>query len=160
MFWLRTYVLRTVLGSTPWAEGVVIVGRTEPASSTPEDARWAVPGVGPGQVDLRARAQTLTEDFVNGGSADPAAQLQEMRRLIDQLEAAWLGAAAQFAKSGGAQDDGSPTLAAWMRHRCNIAPAEASSRARVAEAITFGELQTTSRAMHSGPHLVAARLGD
>lgn len=112
---------------------------------------WSVPGVGHYSVDLLAEATLLTRRFTDEAAGAPVSeQLKRMRMLIDQLEAAWLGAAGDFDQAGGPLDDGAPSLAAWLRHVCRMAPAEANSRARVADAITAGSLQTSGSAMKSG----------
>jgi hypothetical protein len=77
-------------------------------------------------------------------------QLIQARALIDQLESVWLFAAADFEASGGVAESGSGSLGSWMRHRCKIAPGEASARSRVAHAVTSGELPRTGEAMLSG----------
>ena len=113
--------------------------------------RWGVPGVGHFSVDLVAETQLLTHQFVEAAAmSGVSAQLKSMRTLIDQLEAAWLGAAADFDQAGGPLDDGAASLAAWLRHECRLAPAEAHSRAKVAAAITVGPLQATGAAMRAG----------
>jgi len=116
-----------------------------------QTTRWAVPGVGHYSVDLISEVQLLSAQFaatLAGSSVSD--QLKGMRTLIDRLEAAWLATAADFDQAAGTLDDGVVTLAAWMRHHCRIAPGEASSRAKVAAAITVGPLQTTGAAMKAG----------
>jgi len=121
------------------------MGKGDDASAAP----WAVPGVGVSSLDLVAEVGALAQRFAEvAPHASAAARLTSMRQLIDQMEAAWLVAAADFDHAGGPLDQGAVTLAGWLRHACKLAPAEASSRARVAEAITVGSLQ---RELRCGP---------
>ena len=88
--------------------------------------------------------------FVRRAEALPTGeQLVAMRQMIDQLEGLWLAAAADFSESGELAETGHPTLASWMRHRCNLAPAEATSRAKVAFAITASQ-PITGQAVRTG----------
>lgn len=126
------------------------MGKAESESVASHEPQWVIPGSSPLTANLRADTAALTSAFTSSPGTDASSDLKDMRRLIDQLEARWLEAAAGFATTCAMQDDGSPTLAAWLRHKCRIAPAEAGSRARVAQAITSGELQTTGQAMKAG----------
>ena len=86
--------------------------------------------------------QRLTQAFVSGADIRSlGSQIQGLRTLIDQLEAVWLTAAADVESGGGPAEDGAGSLAAWMRHRCRIAPGEAAARARVVDGLAgvFGE---------------------
>jgi hypothetical protein len=116
---------------------------------------WAAPGqrawgaFAPGtHVVLEARG--VFDRFTAESESMPTEQqLVAMRQMIDQLEGLWLAASADFSESGEIADTGHPTLASWMRHRCRMAPAEATARAKVAFAVT-GEQQHTGRAVKAG----------
>jgi hypothetical protein len=104
---------------------------------------WAMPGARPGVSPFPSAAHLVTETrvVVEQFAADAEElsleqQLVAMRRLIDRMEGLWLAAAADFSESGEIAETGHRTLASWMRHRCGIAPAEASARSRVAFAVT------------------------
>ncbi len=121
-----------------------------------EGARgWAAPGqrawgaFAPGaHVVLEARG--VFERFTAEAESMPTEQqLVAMRQMIDQLEALWLAASADFSESGEIADTGHPSLASWMRHRCRLAPAEATARAKVAFAVT-GEQGHAGRALKAG----------
>jgi Domain of unknown function (DUF222)/HNH endonuclease len=115
---------------------------------------WAVPGVANVSVDLPGEVQQLAERFAAGADvASLGSQLVGLRELIDQLEAVWLTAAADFDAGGGPAEDGAGSLAAWMRHRCRIAPGEAAARVRVVDALAgaLGEpMVATAVAMRDG----------
>lgn len=116
---------------------------------------WAVPGHGvrnlfPPGAHVVAEARQVFSLFVAQADVLPTAeQLVAMRQVIDQLEGFWLAASADFSESGELAETGHPTLASWMRHRCNLTPAEAAGRAKVALAITASQ-PTTGKAMRSG----------
>jgi hypothetical protein len=120
--------------------------------------QWAVPGVSGQQspmphasARLVDEAVRLTEQFTSeAASADRGNQLVLSRRLIDQLEALWLVAAADFESTGGVSDAGAASLTSWMRHHGRMAPSEASARSRVAHAVTSGELDRTGEQMLAG----------
>ena len=102
-------------------------------------------------VDLIAEAQHLVTGYeASAGGASWSDQLVGMRRLIDQFEAMWLGQVALFEEGGCAADEGASTLGAWLRHKCQLAPAEAASRGRVAQSMTGGDLPAVSNAMAAG----------
>ena len=116
---------------------------------------WAVPGRRPPNpfphgAHVVEEVQQVLWSFVRRAESLPTGeQLVAMRQMIDQLEGLWLAATADFSESGELAETGHPTLASWMRHRCNLAPAEATARAKVAFAIT-GERQHTGRAVRAG----------
>ncbi len=104
---------------------------------------WAVPGVRSGVSPFPPTAHLVHEvravvaQFAAGAEElSSEQQLVAMRKLIDGMEGLWLAAAADFSESGEIAETGHRSLASWMRHRCGIAPAEASSRSRVAFAVT------------------------
>ena len=120
---------------------------------------WAVPGqpspspnrnpFPPGAFVVPEAQQVFSCFVAEAGDLPTGEQLMAMRRVIDQLEGLWLAATADFSESGELAETGHPTLASWMRHRCNLAPAEATARAKVAFAITDSRA-TTGAAVRSG----------
>ena len=121
-----------------------------------DDARgWAVPGerkwgVFPPGGYVVTEARSVFDRFTSEAESLPTEQqLVAMRQMIDQLEGLWLAASADFSESGEIADTGHPSLASWMRHRCRMAPAEATARAKVAFAVT-GDQQHTGRAVKAG----------
>lgn len=126
-----------------------------PSGNGVDAGGWAVPGQGvrnpfPPGAHVVAEAQQVFSLFVAEADDLPTAeQLVAMRHVIDQLEGLWLAATADFSESGELAETGHPTLASWMRHRCNLAPAEATARAKVAFAITASQ-PTTGNAVRSG----------
>ena len=115
------------------------------AAQTPRRReRWG------GAVDVPARVQELAAAFVDGADVRSAgSQLVGLRSLIEQLEAVWLSAAADFQRAGGPEQEGAGSMSAWLRRECRMAPGEASARVRVAAAVT-GELAATGRALEQG----------
>jgi hypothetical protein len=119
---------------------------------------WAVPGEASRRGPLPHAADRLVDDAVRlveqfADQARPQGRTEQLilaRSLIDQLESAWLLAAADFEASGGVVESGSGSLMAWMRHHCRIAPSEASVRTRVAHALANDELRPTGEAMVAG----------
>ncbi len=120
---------------------------------------WAVPGqpslspnrnpFPPGAFVVPEAQQVFSRFVAEAGDLPTGEQLMAMRRVIDQLEGLWLAATADFSESGELAETGHPTLASWMRHRCNLAPGEATARAKVAFAITDSRA-TTGAAVRSG----------
>ena len=118
---------------------------------------WAVPGqpspnrnpFPPGAFVVPEAQQVFSRFVAESGDLPTGEQLVAMRRVIDQLEGLWLAATADFSESGELAETGHATLASWMRHRCNLAPAEAMARAKVAFAITDSR-PTTGAAVRSG----------
>ena len=128
----------------------------EASRGSGDDARgWAVPGerawgVFPPGGYVVTEARSVFDRFVAEAESLPTEQqLVAMRQVIDQLEGLWLAASADFSESGELAETGHPTLASWMRHRCHLAPAEATARAKVAFAVT-GDQQHTGRAVQAG----------
>jgi hypothetical protein len=110
----------------------------------------AAPGVCGGAADVPGRVEELAAAFVDGADVRSAgSQLVGLRRLIEQLEAVWLSAAADFQRAGGPEQEGAGSMSAWLRRECRMAPGEASARVRVAAAVT-GELATTGQALAQG----------
>jgi hypothetical protein len=121
-----------------------------------DDARaWAIPGqrtwgVFASGAHVVPEARLVFDRFAAEADSLPTEQqLVSMRQMIDQLEGLWLAASADFSESGEIADTGHPSLASWMRHRCHLAPAEATARAKVAFAVTGGQ-QHTGRAVKAG----------
>jgi hypothetical protein len=130
------------------------MGHQAPGSDAAAAGWWAVPGVSSVSVDLPDEVRRLSQAFVSGADIRSlGSQLEGLRTLIDQLEAVWLTAAADFESGGGPAEEGAGSLAAWMRHRCRIAPGEAAARARVVDGLAgvSGEpMVDTAVAMREG----------
>ncbi|HEX5018306.1 MAG TPA: DUF222 domain-containing protein [Actinomycetes bacterium] len=104
-------------------------------SDPPEWADPGVPRCGDG-APLIDQARQIFDEFVAAAEGQKTeGQLVAMRTALDRLEGLWLDAGADFAASGELADTGHPTFASWMRHRCRLAPAEASARAGVANSL-------------------------
>jgi hypothetical protein len=63
------------------------------------------------------------------------AELIELRRQIDRLEAAWLARVAVAHARGSAGHEGYVTTAAFLRHACHLSPGSARARVRTAAAV-------------------------
>lgn len=128
---------------------------TSPSSASASNRNaagwWPTSGVsGPALVDVPAEVLALAEGFSRGARVAPSgAILVALRELIDQLEAVWLNAAADFDAAGGPTDAGAVNLAGWMRATCRLAPADAASRARLAHTLPQS-LPTTYHALRDG----------
>ncbi len=135
----------------PVEPGPVEPGPVEPGAAD----GWAVPGRRPHNpfppgAHVVEEVQQVMWGFVRQAEALPTGeQLVSMRHMIDELEGLWLAATADFSESGELAESGHPTLASWMRHHCNLAPAEATSRAKVAFAITASQ-PITGKAVRTG----------
>ena len=133
------------------------MGHQVPGSDAAAAGWWAVPGNSGLSLDLPDEVQRLTQAFVSGADIRSlGSQIQGLRTLIDQLEAVWLTAAADVESGGGPAEDGAGSLAAWMRHRCRIAPGEAAARARVVDGLAgvSGEPMLVPTAKQVDPELL------
>ena len=125
-----------------------------PAGVLPENratgtASWVVPGLGRG-VDLPAEVSYLAGRYGSDVAGAPLGeQLVGLRRLIDQLEGVFAAGLLDFDAVGGPADEGMGSLAAWVRHRCRLAPGEAAGRVRVARRLD-AELPATAAAVGDG----------
>src|SRR5918995_5237605 len=111
----------------------------------------------PPSDDLAALAavtdQLATQDLNRLTDAALAAQVLELRRLLDRLEGHWLQQLAAVDGRGAAgaehgQEFGS--TAAWLRNRLHLAARTATSAVRTARALFRGPLTKTARALTSG----------
>lgn len=64
------------------------------------------------------------------------ADLVDLRKAVDRLEAEWLRRLAVFDARGGAAADGALSTAAWLRRACRLAPGAARERVVVARELT------------------------
>jgi hypothetical protein len=77
-----------------------------------------------------------------------AADLIDMRRAVDRLEAEFLRRLHRFHRAHGAQADGALTTGSWLRHRCGMTVKAAAYRVRLAR--TLGELPVTLDSARAG----------
>ncbi|HVQ88714.1 MAG TPA: DUF222 domain-containing protein [Actinomycetes bacterium] len=143
------------------------MGKSEPDNDSERESSdgaepspgWATPGVPvrPGGVDRFLAGDLLTEVglittrfLADAKDLAMGEQLVACRRTIDQLEAAWLSACGVYDEAGCTTDDGAPSLAAWLRAKCQLAPGEATGRAKVVSAITGGDLTVTGDRLLAG----------
>jgi hypothetical protein len=89
------------------------------------------------------------EDVTGLPAADLAAELVELRRQVDRLEAQWLRRLAAFDARGGATTAGRATTAAWLRAACRLTPAAAAAAVRTARAL-HRRLPGTAAALAAG----------
>src|SRR6266545_4715209 len=94
-----------------------------------------------------------------------AAQVVALRRLVDQLEGAWLHRLAAVDGRGAAGAEAgtqAPSTTAWLRATCRMSPGFAGQLVRTARALHRGPLAATAAALATGavsyPH--AATLAD
>lgn len=84
-----------------------------------EDLRWAVPAENPTLTAL----ETDIEEFAGGplplDGPKLAQELQQVRRMINQLELAASRRAAAYAQTDHWKDQGYQTPMSWMRHECH-----------------------------------------
>ncbi|HEX6310789.1 MAG TPA: DUF222 domain-containing protein [Acidimicrobiia bacterium] len=72
------------------------------------------------------------QDLDGVAVAQLGADLVELARQRERLEAEWLRRLQRFDAAGGCAGDGGLSTAAWVRARCRLAPGEACERVRVA----------------------------
>ena len=94
-----------------------------------------------------------------------AGQVLTLRRLVDQLEGAWLRRLATLDGRGAAGAEAgtqAPSTAGWLRATCRMSPAAAGQRVRTARALHRGPLAATARALDAGQvsYAHAATLAD
>src|SRR5918994_588176 len=103
---------------------------------------------------LTAAVEELAaQDLDRLDNAALAAQVLELRRLLDRLEGQWLQQLAAVDGRGAAgaehgQEFGS--TAAWLRNRLRLSARTATSAVRTARALFRGPLTETARALTSG----------
>lgn len=76
-------------------------------------------------------------------------QLVALTRLAARLDAQQLRRLERFDRAGGAAATGAASTAAWLRHACRLAPAEAASRTGCARRLT-DTLTATAAALAAG----------
>jgi len=123
--------------------------------------------------ELRSAVEELVGVDVHSlTDAELVADLVEVRRQIDRLEAAWLARVAVFDARHVYADDHAASSAAWLRSVCRLSPGDAASRVRSARRLR-DQLPVTATALGAGdiswPHAkvvceqagkVADRLGE
>jgi hypothetical protein len=108
--------------------------------------------------------ELAAEDLDHVGDAALGADLVELRRAIDRLEAQWLRRLRRFDRSGGWHADHAFSTQAWVRHHCQLAPGAAKERVTLARRLE--ELPGTDAALAAGeigyPHarLIATTTAD
>src|SRR6266540_1029080 len=138
--------------------------------SSPETRAGGVPTMSDWvPAGLEGLAATVAElaagDPDQLGDALLAAQVVALRRLVDQLEGAWLHRLAAVDGRGAAGAEAgtqAPSTTAWLRATCRMSPGFAGQLVRTARALHRGPLAATAAALATGavsyPH--AATLAD
>src|SRR5215204_140593 len=112
----------------------------------------------PGHLDdlaeLRAVVEELAaQDLDRLADAALAAQVLELRQLVDRLEGHWLNELAGVDARGAAgadQGQQAGSTAAWLRNRLRMGTGTAASAVRTARALFRGPLTATAQALTSG----------
>src|SRR6266542_4416920 len=126
--------------------------------SSPETRAGGVPTMSDWvPAGLEGLAATVAElaagDPDQLGDALLAAQVVALRRLVDQLEGAWLHRLAAVDGRGAAGAEAgtqAPSTTAWLRATCRMSPGFAAQRVRTARALHRGPLAATARALAAG----------
>jgi hypothetical protein len=95
----------------------------------------------------------VTEELPHMRGSDLAAEVVDLRRQIDRLEAQWRRRVAEFDRRSQHRVDGAVSTASWIRWRCRL-PARTASRV-VKEARALSEMPATSEAVAAGEVPVA-----
>jgi hypothetical protein len=88
------------------------------------------------------------EDLAGRDESALGAELVEMRRLADALEAEWLRRLRAFDARGGAEGFGAVSTAGWLRAACRLSPGVARARVRLARRLP--DLPATQVAFAAG----------
>jgi hypothetical protein len=80
-------------------------------------------------------AALRAEDLSAVPAAALAADLVELRRVIDGVEAEWQRRLAAFDRAGGAGEAGAVSTAAWLRGACRLSPGVAAARVELARSL-------------------------
>src|ERR671910_333865 len=111
-------------------------------------------GPPPKLASLTAAVEELAaQDLDRLDDAALAAQVLELRRLLDRLEGHWLHQLATVDGRGAAgaeADQQIGSTAAWLRNRLHLGARTATSAVRTARALFRGPLTKTARALTSG----------
>src|SRR5829696_3772869 len=117
------------------------------------------PGQQPGGPPPRLASLTAAaQDLGRLADAALAAQVLELRRLLDRLEGHWLHQLAAVDGRGAAgaeQDQEVGSTAAWLRGRLRLGAGTAASAVRTARALFRGPLTATAQALTDGELSVA-----
>jgi hypothetical protein len=107
---------------------------------------FAMPDV-PDRVDDAVDA--LVDESIDGHSTHAlGADLIDIRRSIDRLEAEFVRRLHRFHHARGAQADGGGSTVSWLRHRCGMTGKAAAYRVHLAR--TLGELPATLDSARAG----------
>jgi len=91
----------------------------------------------------------LVDEAIDAFSTDAlGADLIDIRRAIDRLEAEFLRRLHRFHHARGAQADGGGSTVSWLRHRCGMTGKAAAYRVHLAR--TLGELPATLDSARAG----------
>src|SRR5215207_8074989 len=111
-------------------------------------------GPPPRLASLTAAVEELAaQDLDRLADAALAAQVLELRRLLDRLEGQWLNELAGVDARGAAGAEAGQQVgstAAWLRNRLRLGAGTASSAVRTARALFHGPLTATAAALTSG----------
>ena len=107
---------------------------------------FAIPAAGDRLND--AVAAVVAESIDNFSTHALGADLVEIRRAVDRLEAEFLRRLHRFHQARGAQSDGGGTTVSWLRHRCGMTAKAAAYRVHLAR--TLGELPATLESARAG----------
>jgi Domain of unknown function (DUF222)/HNH endonuclease len=97
---------------------------------------------------VRAAVGELAGDDPARDASTLGAELVELRRLAEALEAQWLRRLRAFDTSGGAEAFGAVSTAGWLRAACRLAPGVARERVRLARRLP--DLPATAAAFAAG----------
>ncbi len=137
--------------------GAAVLGPASPNPASPDPVPAGGPaGRGPaptsaaGIAALTAALDTLAAvDLTATPAAALGEQLVALTRLAARLDAQQLRRLERFDRAGGAAATGAASTAAWLRHACRLAPAEAASRTGCARRLT-DTLIATAAALAAG----------
>lgn len=92
--------------------------------------------------------EDLTQAVDKVIASESSLDVAQLRRQMERLEFAWLRAVREAERSGEWRAEGFATTAAWLRARCNLAPAAASASVKLARALE--DLPATAEAFAAG----------
>jgi hypothetical protein len=93
--------------------------------------------------------ELVVEDLDNVADAALSADVVELRRQADRLEAQWLRRVTEVDRRGTWQADGALSPTAWLRDRCRLAPGAARERVVVGRRLA-DDLDETRAAFEDG----------
>ncbi len=160
--------------SSPGDSGASPAGApAAPLAKAPAGLGALPAGAPPGLEGLPAGLEGLAAAVAELAAGDPtqlgdallAEQVLALRRLAEQLDAAWLRLLATLDARGAAGAEAgtqAPSTTAWLRATCRMSPGAAAQRVRTARALHRGPLAATARALAAGQvsYAHAATLAD